>query len=61
MDAYHVERNCFYFRISLPENTLEQGLYLFGLVPARYSYPRWGLTHGLRFDYYLSFVTSIEH
>jgi len=37
----------FIFELSLPENTLEHALYLFGLVLARYSDPRWGLSHGL--------------
>ena len=51
----------FIFELSLPENTLEHALYLFGLVLARYSDPRWDLSHGLPFDYCRSFATSIEH
>ena len=49
----------FIFELSLPENTLEHALYLFGLVPAKYSDPQWSLSHGLPFDYYLSFLTSM--
>jgi membrane associated rhomboid family serine protease len=49
----------FIFEISLPKNILEHAFYLFGLVPARYSDPQWGLIRDLPFDYYLSFVTSM--
>jgi membrane associated rhomboid family serine protease len=49
----------FIFELSLPDNILEHALYLFGVVPAKYSDPQWGLSHGLPFDYYLSFLTSM--
>ena len=49
----------FIFEISIPEDLLQQLFYLFGLVPAKYSYPSWALIHGLRFDDYLSFLTNM--
>jgi len=49
----------FIIELSLPENILEHASYLFGLVPAKYSDLQWGLSHGLPFDYYLSFLTSM--
>jgi membrane associated rhomboid family serine protease len=49
----------FIFEISIPKDLLQQLFYLFGLVPARYSIPRWSMIHGLPFDDYLSFLTSM--
>ena len=49
----------FLFEISIPKDTLQMVLYLFGLVPARYSYPQWAYIHGLPFDHYLSFLTNM--
>jgi membrane associated rhomboid family serine protease len=49
----------FLFEISIPKDTLQMILYLFGLVPARYSYPQWAYIHGLPFDHYLSFLTNM--
>jgi len=49
----------FIFEISIPKDLLQQLFYLFGLVPARYSYPHWTYLHGLSFDHYLSFVTNM--
>jgi membrane associated rhomboid family serine protease len=49
----------FLFEISIPRDMLQQLFYLFGLVPARYSYPSWAVVHGLPFDEYLSFVTAM--
>ena len=48
----------FIFEISIPPDLLQQLLFFFGLVPARYSYPDWALVHGLRVDY-LPFLTSM--
>jgi membrane associated rhomboid family serine protease len=31
----------FLYEISIPKDMLQQLFYLFGLVPARYSYPNW--------------------
>jgi membrane associated rhomboid family serine protease len=49
----------FLFEISIPKNILGTVFYLFGLIPARYSYPRWAYIHGLPFDDYLSFLTNM--
>lgn len=49
----------FIFEISIPKNLLQQLFYFFGLVPARYSIPRWSVIHGLPFDDYLSFLTAM--
>jgi membrane associated rhomboid family serine protease len=49
----------FIFEISIPKNILSQIFYAFGLVPARYSLPKWAVIHGLSFDDYLSFLTNM--
>jgi len=49
----------FIFEISIPKDLLEQVFYFFGLVPARYSYPQWALTHGLSPSDYLPFLTNM--
>jgi membrane associated rhomboid family serine protease len=49
----------FLYEISIPKDMLQQLFYLFGLVPARYSYPSWAVVQGLPFDHYLSFVTAM--
>lgn len=49
----------FIFEISIPKNVLSQIFYLFGLVPARYSLPKWAYIHALSFDDYLSFLTNM--
>jgi membrane associated rhomboid family serine protease len=49
----------FIFEISIPQNILSQIFYVFGLVPARYSLPKWAYIHGLSFDDYLSFLTNM--
>jgi membrane associated rhomboid family serine protease len=49
----------FLYEISIPKDILQQLFYLFGLVPARYSYPNWAVVQGLPFDHYLSFVTAM--
>jgi membrane associated rhomboid family serine protease len=49
----------FLLEISIPKDTLEEIFYLFGLVPARYSYPKWAMVHGFSFDDYLSFLTNM--
>ncbi len=49
----------FLFEITLPRNLLGMVFYIFGLVPARYSYPQWAYIHGLPFDHYLSFLTNM--
>ncbi len=49
----------FLYEISIPKDILKVIIYLFGLVPARYSYPQWAHIHGLPFDDYLSFLTNM--
>lgn len=49
----------FIFEISIPKDFLLNLFYLFGLVPAKYTYPKWAYLHGLPFDHYLSFFTNI--
>jgi membrane associated rhomboid family serine protease len=49
----------FLFELSLPESTLEQFIYLFGMVPARYSQPEWALEVGLPLNDYWPFLTSM--
>ena len=49
----------FLLEISIPKDILGTVFYHFGLVPARYSYPRWAYIHGLPFDDYLSFLTNM--
>lgn len=43
----------------LPEAYLEQLLYLFGLVPARYGFPEWAGAAGLSSDAYWPFLTNM--
>ena len=49
----------FIFEISIPKDLLQQLFYLFGLVPARYTYPRWALIHGLSPGNYSPFLTNM--
>ncbi len=43
----------------LPEETQRQIVYLYGMVPIRYSDPQWAIGFGLPPDGYLSFLTSL--
>ncbi len=49
----------FLFEISIPKDSLQQLFYLFGLVPARYTYPKWALIHGLSPGNYSPFLTNM--
>lgn len=49
----------FLFQLSLPEPSLEELIYLFGLVPARYTHPAWTAAVGLPLDVYWPFMTSM--
>ncbi len=49
----------FVFEISIPKDLLLRVFYLFGLVPAKYTYPKWAFVHGLPFDDYFSFFTNM--
>jgi membrane associated rhomboid family serine protease len=48
----------FLFQLSLPGHALEDLVYLFGLVPARYTHPAWTVAVGLPLDEYWPFVTN---
>ncbi len=43
----------------MPLETQRQILYLYGMVPIRYSHPGWAYSFGLPPDNYLSFLTSL--
>src|SRR5260370_42423423 len=49
----------FLFELTMPEDTLKQFFYLFGIVPARYTHPGWALAIGLPIDDYWPFLTSM--
>src|SRR5512139_2108478 len=48
----------FLFQLSLPELYREELVYLFGLVPARYTHPAWTAAVGLPLDVYWPFITN---
>jgi membrane associated rhomboid family serine protease len=43
----------------LPDQLSYRLVYLYGMVPIRYSNPGWAVSFGLPFDGYLSFLTSL--
>ena len=45
--------------VLLPDETVRQLLYRYGMTPIRYSKPDWAYSFGLPPDYYLSFLTSL--
>ena len=49
----------FYLQLSLPEHALEDFIYLFGIVPARYTHPEWAAYVGFPIDNYWPFLTSM--
>ena len=49
----------FVFEFGLHPQHLESIIYLFGIVPARYSHPDWALRVGFPIDSYWPFLTSI--
>src|SRR5882762_4647683 len=49
----------FLYELSLGPEELEGLLYLFGIVPARYTHPEWALQIGLPIDDYWPFLTSM--
>jgi membrane associated rhomboid family serine protease len=53
--------NClvFFFELSMPESSLRQFFYHFGIVPARYTHPGWAVWLGLAVDDYWPFLTSM--
>ncbi|GAB4319612.1 MAG: rhomboid family intramembrane serine protease [Candidatus Sumerlaeia bacterium] len=48
----------FIFQLMLPEAMHEKLLYLFGVVPARFTHPRWAAWVGFPADNYWPFLTS---
>src|SRR6202163_4798374 len=53
--------NCFVFLLELTMSpySLQQTLYLFGIVPARFTHPDWAAWVGFPIDDYFPFVTSM--
>jgi membrane associated rhomboid family serine protease len=49
----------FAFELTLPNQELERLLYLLGIVPARYTHPRWAAWVGFPVDDYWPFLTSM--
>jgi membrane associated rhomboid family serine protease len=49
----------FLWELSLTEPLLTRLFYLFGLVPARYTDPKWAIINHLPADGYLSFLTNL--
>ncbi|QWF71620.1 rhomboid family intramembrane serine protease [Methylomonas paludis] len=49
----------FLVMLLLPANVSQHLLYLYGMVPIRYSNPEWAYNFGLPPDHYLSFLTSL--
>jgi membrane associated rhomboid family serine protease len=49
----------FLYELSLPPEDLERLVYMFGIVPARYSHPEWAQWMGLRMDSYWPFLTCM--
>ncbi len=49
----------FLLELSLPPKTLEWIVYLFGIVPARYTHPEWATVVGFPLDDYWPFLTSM--
>ena len=47
----------FFFELMLPPESLEQLVYLFGLVPARFSHPDWAAAIGFPIDNYWPILT----
>jgi membrane associated rhomboid family serine protease len=49
----------FLFELTMPEYSLKQLFYLFGIVPARYTHPEWAAWTGFPIDDYWPFLTSM--
>jgi membrane associated rhomboid family serine protease len=49
----------FLIMLVMPYEESYRILYLYGMVPLRYSNPLWGQAYGMPFDGYLSFFTSL--
>lgn len=49
----------FLFLQASPDNLHHYIIYIYGMVPARYTNPEWAIAMGYPLDYYLSFVTNL--
>lgn len=49
----------FVIMLIMPDHMVQRFLYLYGMVPIRYSNPHWAYDFGLPPDHYLSFLTSL--
>lgn len=49
----------FLLQVLMPDQMAQRFLYLYGMVPIRYSNPVWSYDFGLPPDHYLSFLTSL--
>jgi membrane associated rhomboid family serine protease len=49
----------FIIMLVMPDHMSQRFLYLYGMVPIRYSNPQWSYDFGLPPDHYLSFLTSL--
>lgn len=49
----------FLWMLLMPDQMIQRFIYLYGMVPIRYSNPDWAYSFGLPPDYYLSFLTSL--
>jgi membrane associated rhomboid family serine protease len=49
----------FFFQVTMPNDALEQFVYLFGIVPARYTHPGWAERVGFPVGDYLPFLTHM--
>jgi membrane associated rhomboid family serine protease len=49
----------FLYQLTLSPETLQRLIYLFGIVPARYSHPEWALRVGFPIDDYWPFLTCM--
>src|SRR5436309_5980285 len=47
----------FFFELALPQQAVEQVIYLFGVVPARFTHPDWGAAVGFPVDNYWPLLT----
>src|SRR2546426_10050664 len=47
----------FFFEVALPSQALEQVIYLFGIVPARFTHPDWAAAVGFPVDNYWPLLT----
>src|ERR1700732_1515421 len=47
----------FFFELLLPQASVEQFFYLFGIVPARFTHPEWAAYVGFPVDHYWPFLT----